>query len=83
MKKDLIQLIQDCDDYVDANIVPSKPVGIKAKICLILYIVHNVERIRKNACFIRKKFEALTSSLMIAVYVLTVLKMIQQGIKVF
>lgn len=33
MKKDLIQLIQDCDDYVDANIVPPKPVGIKAKIC--------------------------------------------------
>ena len=27
MKKDLIQLIQDCDDYVDANIVPPKPVG--------------------------------------------------------
>lgn len=33
MKKDLIQLIQDCDDYVDANIVPPKPIGIKAKIC--------------------------------------------------
>lgn len=33
MKKNLIQLIQDCDDYVDANVVPPKPKDIKTKTC--------------------------------------------------